>query len=261
VPLLITWLDDSWRSASNVIGLSLLALSMGWLVLGRDGKHLDTTRHEPVQRVNPLAIVRRYKELWILAAGMFGNGVNFTGFSVFWPSFRIEQFDMSAFEVSVVMGIGGVFTSISGLTVGLIVSRRGWKRKVLIFSGIVLATTTLGMLWVGPIWALVLLFVVQSAGWTFFPSATTIPYELPGIKPRETVVAISTLFMSLWGGSFVGPIMSGLIQDFTGDLRLAIVVTSLGPLLMTIGALFLSKKWDLPPSYERTPPDTAKRVR
>ena len=254
VPLLITWLDDSWRNASNVIGLSLLALSMGWFVLGRDGKHLDTSRYEPVQRINPLAIVRRYKELWILAAGMFGNGINFTGFYVFWPSFRIAEFDNSLFEVSMVMGIGGVFTSISGLTVGLIVSRRGWKRKVLIFSGIVLAMTTLGMLWVGPIWALILLFVVQSAGWTFFPSATTIPYELPGIKPRETVVAISTLFMSLWGGSFVGPIMSGLIQDFTGDLRLAIVVTSLGPLLMTIGALFLSKKWDLPPSYERTHP-------
>ncbi len=260
VPLLITWLDDSWRNASNVIGLSLLALSMGWLVLGRDGKHLDTSRYEPVQRINPLAIVRRYKELWILAAGMFGNGVNFTGFSVFWPSFRIVEFDNSLFEVSVVMGIGGVFTSISGLTVGLIVSRRGWKRKVLIFSGIVLATTTIGTLWVGPIWALVLLFVVQSAGWTFFPSATTIPYELPGIKPRETVVAISALFMSLWGGSFVGPILSGLVQDSTGDLRLALVITSLGPLLMTIGALFLSKKWDLPPSYERTPPDTAKRA-
>ena len=260
VPLLITWLDDSWRNASNVIGLSLLALSMGWLVLGRDGKHLDTSRYEPVQRINPLAIVRRYKELWILAAGMFGNGVNFTGFSVFWPSFRIAEFDNSLFEVSVVMGIGGVFTSISGLTVGLIVSRRGWKRKVLIFSGIVLATTTIGTLWVGPIWALVLLFVVQSAGWTFFPSATTIPYELPGIKPRETVVAISALFMSLWGGSFVGPILSGLVQDSTGDLRLALVITSLGPLLMTIGALFLSKKWDLPPSYERTPPDTAKRA-
>jgi fucose permease len=100
-----------------------------------------------------------------------------------------------------------------------------------------------------------LLFVVQSAGWTFFPSATTIPYELPGIKPRETVVAISTLFMSLWGGSFVGPIMSGLIKDFTGDIRLALVVTSLAPLLMTFGALFLSKKWDSPNSSERSDPE------
>ena len=255
VPLLIIWLDDSWRNASNVIGLSLLALSVGWLVLGRDGKPLETAQQGPVQRINPLAIVRRYKELWILAAGMFGNGVNFTGFSVFWPSFRIAEFDNSLFEVSVVMGIGGVCTSISGLTVGLIVSRKGWKRKVLIFSGIVLAITTLGMLWVGPIWALVLLFVVQSAGWTFFPSATTIPYELPGIKPRETVVAVSTLFMFLWGGSFVGPIMSGLIQDFTGDIRLALVITSLAPLLMTFGALFLSKKWDSPYSSERSDPE------
>ena len=126
---------------------------------------------------------------------------------------------------------------------------------MLIFSGIVLATTTLGMLWVGPIWALVLLFVVQSAGWTFFPSATTIPYELPGIKPRETVVAVSTLFMFLWGGSFVGPIMSGLVKDFTGDIRLALVVTSLAPLLMTFGALFLSKKWDSPNSSERSDPE------
>ena len=257
VPLLIKVLDDSWRNASYVIGLSLLTLSFGWLFLGRDGKHLETAVQVPAERINPFAIVRRHKELSLLAFGMVGHGINFGGFSTFWPSFRLDHFGMSEIESSVVMGIGGLFTSFTGLSVGLYVSRKGGKRTVLILSGIILATSEMGLLWVGPLWILVLLFVVQSLGWTFFPAATTIPYELPGIKPRETVVAVSALFMSLWGGAFLGPIISGVIQDFTSDLRLAITITSLAPLFMTFVGLLLSRKWDLPPSAERPSPDPA----
>ena len=254
VPLLIRILDDSWRNASYVIGLSLLVLNFGWLFLGRDGKDLETAVQAPTERINPFAIVRRHKELWLLAFGMFGHGINFTGFSTFWPSFRLDHFGMSELESSVVMGIGGLFTSFTGLSVGLYVSRKGGKRTVLMLSGIILAASEMGLLWVGPLWILVLLFVVQSLGWTFFPAATTIPYELPGIKPRETVVAISALFMSLWGGAFFGPIISGVIQDTTSDVRLAISITSVAPLFMTVAALLLSKKWNLPPSAERPSP-------
>ncbi len=257
VPLLIVWLDDSWRNASNVIGLSLLGLSMGWLAFGRDGKHLETAKQAAAERINPFAIVKRYKELWLLAFGMFGNGINFTGFSTFWPSFRLDHFGMSELESSVVMGIGGLFTSFTGLSVGLYISRKGGKRTVLILSGIILTASAMGLLWVGPLWILVLLFMAQSLGWTFFPAATTIPYELSGIKPRETVVAISALFMSLWTGAFLGPILSGIIQDLTSDVRLAITITSMAPLFMTVAALLLSKKWDLPPSSERPSPNPA----
>ena len=252
VPLLIRVLDDSWRNASYVIGLSLLILNFAWLFFGRDGKNLETVVQAPVERINPFAIVRRYKELWLLAFGMSGQGINFTGFSTFWPSFRLEQFGMSEIESSVVMGIGGVFTSLTGLTVGFYVSRKGGKKTVLILSGFILMASSMGLLWVGPLWILVLLFIAQSLGWTFFPAATTIPYELPGIKPRETVVAISALFMCLWGGAFLGPIISGVIQDFTSDVRLAITITSMAPLFMTVCGLLLPKKWDQPPSADRT---------
>ena len=251
VPLLIEVLDDSWRNASYVVGSSLLALNLGWLFLGRDGKNLETAVQAPVERINPFAIVKRYKELWLLAFGMFGQGINFTGFSTFWPIFRLDHFGMSELESAVVMGIGGLFTSFTGLSVGFYVSRKGGKRTVLMLSGIILVASSMGLLWVGPLWILVLLFMVQSLGWTFFPAATTIPYELPGIKPRETAVAVSALFMSLWGGAFLGPIISGVIQDLTSDVRLAITITSMAPLFMTVSALLLSKKWDLPPSAER----------
>ena len=254
VPLLIRVLDDSWRNASYVIGLSLVALTMGWLFLGKDGKNLEAARQAPTERINPFAIVKRYKELWLLAFGMFGQGINFTGFSTFWPSFRLDHFGMSELESAVVMGIGGLFTSFTGLSVGFYVSRKGGKRTVLMLSGIILVASSMGLLWVGPLWILVLLFVVQSLGWTFFPAATTIPYELPGIKPRETAVAVSALFMSLWGGAFLGPIISGVIQDLTSDVRLAITITSMAPLFMTVAALLLSKKWDLPHRQNALPP-------
>ena len=144
VPLLIRILDDSWRNASYVIGLSLLVLNFGWLFLGRDGKDLETAVQAPTERINPFAIVRRHKELWLLAFGMFGHGINFTGFSTFWPSFRLDHFGMSELESSVVMGIGGLFTSFTGLSVGLYVSRKGGKRTVLMLSGIILAASEMG---------------------------------------------------------------------------------------------------------------------
>ena len=118
VPLLIRVLDDSWRNASYVIGLSLLVLNLGWLFFGRDGKNLATTVQAPVERINPFAIVKRYKELWLLAFGMFGQGINFTGFSTFWPSFRLDHFGMSELRVAGCHGHRGFSLPSPGLSVG-----------------------------------------------------------------------------------------------------------------------------------------------
>lgn len=44
-------------------------------------------------------------------------------FNVFWPSFRLEQFGMSLSSSSMVMAVGGVFSGITGILLGIGVSR------------------------------------------------------------------------------------------------------------------------------------------
>ena len=129
----------------------------------------------------------------------------------------------------------------------MVSSRVGRKRQILWLSGVVLASTTVALLWIGNYPIVIMLFLFQSAGWSFFPVAMTIPYELPGIKPRELAVASSILYTALWIGAFTGPVLAGAIDEVTGNLRLALMVTSLGPTFMILTGFLLSPKWDLAP--------------
>jgi MFS family permease len=150
------------------------------------------------------------------------------------------------------MAIGGLFSSVTGIVVGVLVARKGRKRQVLLMSGVVIALTTVALLWTASYPLLFLIFVVQSVGWTFFPVVMTIPYEFSGIKPREVVVMVSFLYTMLFVGAFTGPILAGVIQEVSGDLRLALMVTSLAALTMTIAGFLLPRAWDRGPAQLRT---------
>ena len=86
--------------------------------------------------------------------------------------------------------------------------------------------------------------MANGVSWAFFPVVMTIPFELAGIKPREIAVAIGFLETAIWAGAVIGPVLAGSLQEATGDLRLALMVTSITAISLTGGALFLPRRLD-----------------
>ena len=252
IPVVLEQLDDNWRHTMYVFGVVSIAVAMTWQIFGKERRTAEYEEQMQAQETTPLATIFKHRELWMVALGMMGVGVNFSAFQTFWPSFVLDQHDISLKASATAMSVGGAFSAFVGLGVGLVASRAGKKRQILSLSGLVLTGTTVGLLWISNYPSLMVVFLVQSVGFSFFPIAMTIPYELPGIKPREVAVASSTLYTMLWIGTFIGPVLAGAIEQSTEDLRLALMVTSFAACLMTLSGFLLPKKWDLAPGELRS---------
>ena len=246
-PVVLELLDNSWRNTLHVFGLLSLAMAVAWHVFGKERRTRDYEAQHGRQKVSSLRVVLEHKEILLLAVGMVGVGMNFSSFSTFWPSLRLAEYGMSLKASAVVMAVGGGFSSTAGLAVGILVSKIGRKRQVLLLAGFILAGTAAPLLWVGSYPALFAVFLVQSAGWSFFPVLMTIPFELRGIRPREVAIVTSSIYTMVWIGAFVGPILTGTVHELTGSLRAGLLITGLAPVSLMATGILLPKEWDRAP--------------
>ena len=68
--------------------------------------------------------------------------------------------------------------------------------------------------------------LLNGFAWAFFPILITVPFNLRGIRPRELAVAFSFTMMMVSFGYALGPLLTGIIQEATDDLKLALLVMS-----------------------------------
>ena len=78
------------------------------------------------------------------------------------------------------------------------------------------------------------MFLITGLGivWVATPAINVLPFEFPGIRPREVAV-ISSLVVTFSGLGFAaGPVVTGLVAQFTGSLQTGLaalcVLTGLG---------------------------------
>ncbi|MEE9247821.1 MAG: MFS transporter [Dehalococcoidia bacterium] len=243
-PVILKLLDDNWRHTLYVFALTSLGLALLWQVVGKERITPEYLAEMRSQEVNPITSILRYRELWIMGMGLMGIGITWASFATFWPTYMLENFDVSVSTSANLMAISGGISAVAGVGVGVLVSRVGKKRLILWLTGILLAGTQMGMLWTGSYMALVLIFLANGLAWTFFPITMTIPFELPRIKPRELAVAVTFMETAIWVGSFIGPLLTGALQQTTGDLRTALMVAFTSALSMSLAAMMLPRKWD-----------------
>ncbi len=243
-PIILAAFDDNWRYTVYVFGGVSVFMALQWMVLGRERKSAEYSSEMEAQEGNPLRSILRYRELWILGIGMVGIGVNFSASGVFWPSFMLDAYGVSLTGTAVLAAIGVVITAIAGVLFGMFVNRTGKRKLVLWLCGIVLTVSSIGVLFTGNYAYLVLLSMARGLAWGFFPIVMTLPFELPGIKPREIAVANSFIQTAIWIGAAIGPALAGAIQEGSDDLRLALLLTSLGSMALSAGALLLPRHWD-----------------
>ena len=244
VPILLEVLDDDWRTTFYIFALGTLGLTVIWQILGKERTSPQYLAEMKAQIRSPLSSLLRYKELWFIAMGLIGNSMAWSAFAVFWPSLMLEQYGVSEFRSGTIIAIGGGVSAFAGIGVGLLTNKVGKKRVILWWCGIGMAATQVGFLWTGSFGWLVLLTVVNGVAWTYFPITLSIPFQLPDIKPREIATAIGFLETAVWAGALIGPLLTGVLEDYALEPRLALVVASAMPVSLSICAMLLPRKWD-----------------
>ena len=244
VPLLLRALDDDWRTTFYIFAAGILGLTLIWHILGKERISPQYQADMLAQTQSPISSIFRYRELWFLAFGVLGNAAAWSAFAVFWPSLMLEKFGLSELTSGSIIAIGGGVSAFAGIGVGLLTNKIGKKRVILWWCGVGMAATQVGFLWTGSFGWLFLITAVNGVAWSHFPIVLTIPFQLPNIKPREIATAIGFLETAVWAGALVGPILTGALEDFALDPRLALMVTAAMPISLSIAAMLLPRKWD-----------------
>ena len=99
--------------------------------------------------------------------------------------------------------------------------------------------TYLGMILTGSIPVLIGLSILNGIAWGFWPILFTVPFHLPGIRPRQVAVAVAFTMMMSSVGTALGPLAAGFLQQALGDLQQTLFILSFTGLSLTAAGVFL----------------------
>ena len=149
----------------------------------------------------------------------------------------LEDHQVSLRWSGAILALGVLVGGLGGSGVGFTAARKSMEKHFLVALGTLMAGTYVGMLFAGSIPVLMIISFFNGFSWAFFPILITVPFLLPGIRPREMAVALSFTIMVTSLGTSLGPLITGFIQEATGDLRLALLIMSFPPLSLLVSGL------------------------
>lgn len=229
-PFILAALADDWRATLLwFVGL-FGALTILWLIFGRERVTAEYRQRLGSQDVNVLKGALRYRDLWIGGLGFVGATMSWSAFLSFYPTLMLDAYQMSLIWSGGILAVGIFVGGVCGLGFGWLVMVSDQGRAVLLGTGAVMAVTFAAMTLTGSLPALVALTIVNGVAWGFWPVLYSVPFNLPGIRPREIAVSLAFIQMSSSAGIALGPLLAGIIQELTGDLRLSLIVVSFASL-------------------------------
>jgi DHA1 family inner membrane transport protein len=219
----------SWQVAYLVLAGFFTLQTVAWALVVRDRLAPVQGLHQALQaqQETPLRALRVYPQGWLVGATMFALAATWTAVVTFLPAFLLEE--------------RGVPLTLSGPLLGFLyyglipfsplggwLSKQVPNRKLLLWIP-ALCNVVFGValtLVSSPWWIMGLLTGIGLI-WVVSPILDVLPFEFPGIRPREVAV-ISSLIRTLMGLGFaIGPMLTGLVAQLSGSLQLGLLTLCL----------------------------------
>ena len=248
-PFILGSLGNDWRTTLNVFGALFALLTILWVAFGRERVTRDYRSLAASQESNVLLGALRYRDIWITGFGFFGATLAWFAFISFFPTMMLESYHISLRWSGSMLALSIFIGGVSGLGFGYAAMITGKGKVFLQVLGALMAATFAGITLSGSIPLLIALSFLNGVAWGFWPILYTVPFQLPGVRPREVAVAIGLITMMVSLGTTLGPLITGLLQDNLGDLKLALLIVSFTPLSLSAAGTLL--KDGISPSQER----------
>ena len=261
--LLITGLG-SWRAAYFILGGFFALQTLVWPLVARESKApaLGLIRDIESQIGSPLRALRTYPQAWLLAITMFSLSATWTAMVTFLPTLWLEERGVSLTLGGPLLGFLYYALIPSGLLGGYL-ARKVTKRKLLLWVPALL-NTGLGLAIVLTPWPLLLILLITGLGlvWVATPAMQVLPFEFPGITPREVAVVSSLVITFMGLGFAVGPVTTGAVAQATGSIQTGLVVLCLGTVLGVFAGLLYpsSSKAGSEPKFGSAPLQSNRNV-
>ena len=190
------------------------------------------------RRRTPLRALVAFPQAWVIGVVMFGMSATWTALVTFLPTLWLEERGLE-------LNLGGpllgflYYALIPAALAGGWVGRKVQNRRVLLFVPAFL-NLVLGLLITVTPYPSLLIVLISGLGiiWTATPAIIVLPFEFPGITPREVAV-VTAMANTLAGlGYAAGPFVTGVISDATDSLQLGLIVLCLITGVGAVAALF-----------------------
>ncbi len=238
-PFILESFGNDWRATFRVFGVMFGVLTILWQLLGKERKTEEYRRQERAQEPGVLKRALSYRDLWIAAFGFVGATTAFTAFLSFFPTLMLESYDISLRWSGGILALGVFVGGMGGLGIGWLAAIKSKENPFLVGLGLMMAATYAGMLLSGSIPVLIALNFLNGIAWGFFPILITVPFHLPGIRPREVAIALAFTMMSTSVGSALGPLITGYLQEPLGGLKFSLLLVSFASLSLCIAGFTL----------------------
>ena len=239
-PIILILLGDDWRGTLRIFAFYYVALTVLWLVMGRDRVTEEFTRGESQPLLPLLRSALSYRDVWLCGAGFCGATMAFSAYVAFFPTLMLQEYDISLRVSGLALALNVVLGGIGGLAIGYYAAT--WRKEGLFLQifGVVMVGSFLGMILTGSVVMIYVMSVINGVTWTFFPILITVPFNLRGIQPRQLAVAFSFVMMLISTGQALGPLFIGFLEEATGNLLLAMFIASFTPLSLVMAGTTLS---------------------
>ena len=225
-PVILDLTNGDWRATLRIFGLYFAGITLLWTLVGRERTNVADQDVVAEKGLDVVKGALRHRDLWIGGLGFAGATMSFGAFLAFYPTLMLEEFDISLRLSGVILALGVVVGGIGGIGIAWAASTHGREGNYLQVLGILMICTNLGMVLTGSVPALFVLSFFNGVAWAFFPILVTIPFHLPGIRPRELAVAFAFTMMMTSVGTSLGPLFTGYLQEGLDDLKMALFLIS-----------------------------------
>lgn len=233
----------SWRLAYVVHGGFFLLQAILWVGIARERfapiSGLQDVLQE--QRDTPLQALWTYPQGWLLGITMCGMAATWTAMVTFLPTLLLETRGISVTLSGPLLGFL-YYALIPCSPLGGWLAKKVPNRRLLLWLP-AFCNMLLGILiaFVSVPWLLMVGLTCLGVIWIVSPVVEVMPFEFPGIRPREVAV-IATLVRTMMGLGFaLGPMITGLVTQYTQSLQTGLLVLCLLTGLGVIAGLLYPK--------------------
>ncbi len=233
-PVVLDLTDGDWRITLRVFGLYFAGITVLWTILGRERTNQADQDVVMPQGLDVVKGALGHRDLWIGGLGFVGSTLSFGAFLAFYPTLMLEEFGISLRLTGGILALGVVVGGIGGMAIAWAASTSGRQGAFLQVLGVLMIGTNVGMVLTGSVPALFVLSFFNGVAWAYFPILVTVPFHLPGIRPRELAVAFAFTMMMTSVGTSLGPLITGFLQEALDDLKMALFLISFTSISLVI---------------------------
>ncbi len=228
----------SWRIAYGLLGCFFTAQIVAWMLVARE-KHAppppSPTGDEEEQ--SPWLALRRFPQGWLIAVVMLFLASTWTGMVTFLPTLWVEERDVALTLGGPLLGFLYYGLIPSGFLGGWLLTKLHSRKALLVVPALLNAVFGV-VITLSEAPPLLMVFITGlGLVWVATPAIQVLPFEFPGVLPREVAVLTGLILTFMGVGFAIGPMLVGVVAQLTGSIQAGLIALSLLTSLGVIAGL------------------------